>query len=125
MTTFIDFRYAKKLSSALLAGYQPEEEAIYFDPIADNYIAFEFVWNASGKNLFELVGERGSVEKDHSISFRLDDGTIILKTPGGSLYDNGNNKHIFGFRFNQDIIGFRIQESTYENQNYIRIKDYI
>ena len=128
MTTFIDFRYAKKLSSALLAGYQPEEEAIYFDPIADNYIAFEFVWNASGKNLFELVGERGSVayvslEKDHSISFRLADGTIILKTPGGSLYDNGNNKHIFGFRFNQDIIGFRIQESTYENQNYIRIKD--
>lgn len=128
MTTFIDFRYAKKLSSALLAGYQPEEDAIYFDPLSDNYIALEFISDTSGRRLFELAGEHGAVasvhlEEDHSISFRLADGMIILRTPPGLLYGNGNNKHIIGFRLNQNIIGFRIQDSIYENQNYLKLKE--
>ena len=55
MTTFIDFRYARTLFSALLSPNQSKEAAVCLDPSKDNYIAFQFTPYSYPKKLVDLV----------------------------------------------------------------------
>ncbi|HSE83415.1 MAG TPA: glycosyltransferase family 4 protein, partial [Thermodesulfobacteriota bacterium] len=120
MTTFIDFRYAKTLSSALLAPNRSEETTVCFNLLRDNYIAFEFIPSLYPKKLADLVTAEnlavGSIHlrEDQSLCFQLANGKIILKTPGGLL--RHTKKRTVGFRLGPQVVGFRFRESVYEER---------
>jgi hypothetical protein len=77
MTTYIDFRYARTLSSALLSS-QPEEVKVAINPTEENYIALEFTPSPSPRKLFELITVEGiaraSVLIDTDFFFKIPTG---------------------------------------------------
>ena len=120
MTTFIDFRYARTLSSALLAGYEPEETTISFDPTKENYVALEFSLTPSPRKLLDLVTKEDRsvaslwLEADRSVCLRLTGGAMVVKTPAGSVSDCP--PHLVGFRLAPHTIGLKLQGVIYETQ---------
>ncbi|HWP93463.1 MAG TPA: glycosyltransferase family 4 protein [Thermodesulfobacteriota bacterium] len=120
MTTFIDFRYARTLFSALLSPHQSKENAVSFDPLKDNYVAFEFSPYSYPEKLLDLVtGESAVVAsmyvgEDQSLSFELASEKIILKTPPGLLPPD--KKSIFGFRLGPQVVGFKLCKSVHEER---------
>ncbi len=120
MTTFIDFRYARTLSSALLAGYQPEDTELTFDTSKENYIAIEFPSALRPQKLFDLVTKDGrivasvGVESDRSLCLRMGNGEVLLKTPAELLRDTTGN--IMAFCLNTKFVGFKLQQAKYEKQ---------
>jgi glycosyltransferase involved in cell wall biosynthesis len=120
VTTFIDFRYARTLSSALLAGYQPEDPELTFDTGKENYIALEFPPALYPRKLLDLASKDGrvvasiGVESDRSLSLRIGDGEILLKTPAGVLGDAKEN--IIGFCLNTKVVGFKLQQTKFEKK---------
>jgi len=118
MTTFIDFRYARTLSSALLGSHHPESPTVYFDLSKDNYIAFEFTFFPHVRKLFDLVNMENiviasvQINVDRSLSFQITNGYTILKTPDGSI--QGEKKHIFAFRLSLGIVGLKLHQDVYE-----------
>ena len=121
MTTFIDFRYARTLSSALLS-IQPEETKITINPSKENYVAIEFTPSPNSQKLFELTSGEGrakasvQIETDMSLSFQLENGQVLLKTP--EVFRKDSNKKTFVFRLGTDVVGFKLQGSTYEKKIY-------
>lgn len=120
MTTFIDFRYAITLSSALLAGYQPEDTELIFDTSIENYITIEFPPALRPRKLLDLATKDGHVvasigiESDRSLCLRMPYGEILLKTPAELLRDTTEN--IIGFYLNTKVVGFKLQQTKYEKQ---------
>ena len=120
MTTFIDFRYARTLSSTLLSGYQEEDTELTIDTTKENYIAIEFSSAVCPQKLLDLAAKDGHIvasiriESDRSLCLRMADGKILLKTPAEFLRDAGEN--VVGFCLNTKVVGFKLQQGKYEKQ---------
>jgi glycosyltransferase involved in cell wall biosynthesis len=126
MTTFIDFRYAKTLFSALLFPTQAKETAVSLDSSKDNYIAFEFTTPFYPGKLVDLVTDENVVvasihlREDRSLSFELANEKIILKT--SHVLPLHTKKHIFAFRLGPQVVGFKFHESVYEQNTFSFLK---
>lgn len=125
MTTYIDFRYARTLSSALLSS-QPEEIEIALNPTEENYIAIELTASPSPRKLFELTSSKNlvkaslQIERDMSLSLRLENGKVLLNSPEGFRRESINE--IVVFRLGAGVVGFKMKGSVYEKEIRSAIK---
>ncbi|UCC38672.1 MAG: glycosyltransferase family 4 protein [Candidatus Aminicenantes bacterium] len=83
MTTFIDFRYSKSISSALFFSHQVDEAAVVFTPDRDSYFCFEYTDNQVNGKLFDLVTKNGHVM-----------GSVHNKKTGEIIINGEGNKSI-------------------------------
>jgi glycosyltransferase involved in cell wall biosynthesis len=119
VTTFIDFRYAKSISSVLLPDDQ-QETALVLDPKEENYIGLVFSLTPDPRKLLRVTNEHNQsvtsvmIEGDKSLSIRDADGQTVLKTPAGSLQSEKNN--VIAFRLGPKIAGLKLRDTILEKE---------
>jgi len=109
MTTFIDFRFSRALSSALFSGEEQEEVKVFFEPACDNYLALGI---GSGKDqgiLARFVNDEGELaalllmDEKGIVELKTHQGQILVKAehvPGKSL--------LLGIRAGPEISGIKV-----------------
>lgn len=119
MTTFIDFRYAKTLSQALVAGNHPEQGELSVAPGCDAYFAICLAGAERPCRLVEVRTSDGrtlaalGTEADRSLRLVAPDETVLCSTPPGCLPQSSAG--IVVLRLHPALVGFKLGHTTYES----------